>query len=83
MDRVGVWLWRARRWLIHDRNRLVWLMMGGGIGAGLALGLLRALIGALAGQMVGIMFAMYFWWAWILGAALSLGVALARPLSDH
>jgi hypothetical protein len=80
MDRVGMWGWRARRRLIRDRQRIAALMVGGGIGAGLALGLLRAATGALAGRMVGIQFAMYFWWAWLLGAALSLGMALSEPL---
>jgi hypothetical protein len=82
IDRLGMWWWRARRRVIRDRHRIFWLMVGGGIGAGLALGLLRAVIGALAGQFqfVGIEFATSFWWAWILGAALSLGITLARPL---
>jgi hypothetical protein len=83
-DRLGVWSWRARRRLIRQRHHILWLMVGGGIGAGLALGLLRGVIGALAGRMVGIQFAMYFWWAWLLGAALCLGMALAEPLLlDH
>jgi hypothetical protein len=79
-DRVGVWLWRARRRMFRDRQRIASLMLAGGVGAGLSLGLLRAVIGALAGRLVGVQFAMYFWWAWILGAGLSLGMALAEPL---
>jgi hypothetical protein len=55
-------------------------MIGGGIGAGLGLGLLRAALSPLAGRVAGIQFAMYFWWAWLLGAALALGMALAEPL---
>jgi energy-coupling factor transporter ATP-binding protein EcfA2 len=80
MDRLGVWRWRARRRVMRDRQRILWLAVGGGIGAGLGLGLLRGVIGALAGQMVGVQFAINFWWAWILGAALSLGITLAGPL---
>jgi hypothetical protein len=80
MDRLGMWLWRARRRMFRDRQSIASLMLAGGIGAGLSLGLLRAVIGALAGRLVGVQFAMYFWWAWILGAGLSLGMALAEPL---
>jgi hypothetical protein len=80
IDRIGRWLWRARRRMIRDRHSIFWPAMGGGIGAALALGLLRAAIGALTGRPVGIQFALNFWWAWILGAALSLGLTLAEPL---
>jgi hypothetical protein len=80
MDRLGRWLWRARRRMIRDRHSIFWPAVGGGIGAGLALGLLRVVLGALTGRQVGIQFALNFWWAWILGAALSLGITLAGPL---
>jgi hypothetical protein len=80
MDRLAMWWWRARRRLIRDRHRIFWLMVGGGIGGGLALGLLRAVLGALTGERVGVEFATNFWWGWMLGAALSLGITLAGPL---
>ncbi len=81
LDRTWVWLWRVRRRIFRDRHRIAGLTLGGAIGAGLGLGLLRAVIAALTPQgMVGIQFAMYFYWAAILGAALSLGMALAESL---
>ncbi len=82
LDWAWIWLWRARRRIFRDRHRVIWLTLGGAIGAGLGLGLLRAVIEALTpnAPFVGIMFAMYFYWAAILGAALSLGLALAEPL---
>lgn len=80
LDRFLTWWWRARRRIFRDRHRLAALTFGGAIGAGLGLGLLRAVIGGLARQLVGVQFAIYFYWAAILGAALSLGMALAEPL---
>ncbi len=84
LDRISLWLWRARRRLFRDRDRVAWLTVGGAIGAGLGLGLLRAVIEALApapnAVFVGPQFAIYFYCGAILGAALSLGMALAEPL---
>ncbi|UCC65180.1 MAG: hypothetical protein JSV36_09160 [Anaerolineae bacterium] len=82
LDRAGVWLWRAWRRVLRDRHRIAGLTLGGAVGAGLGLGLLRACIGLLAGpvRLVGAQFAMYFFWAAILGAALSLGTALVGYL---
>jgi hypothetical protein len=82
LDRISLWLWRARRRIFRDRDRVAWLTVGGAIGAGLGLGLLRAVIEALAPDafMVGIQFAIYLYCGAILGAALSLGMALAEPL---
>lgn len=79
-DRRRIWWWRARRRILRGRHRLAGLALGGAIGAGLALGLLRALLGALAHRLVGVQFAIYFYWAAILGGALALGMALAEPL---
>ncbi|MEW5956384.1 MAG: hypothetical protein AB1801_01575 [Chloroflexota bacterium] len=82
LDRISLWLWRARRRVFRDRDRVAWLTVGGAIGAGLGLGLLRAVIEALApnAPFVGIQFAMYFYWGAMLGAFLSLGMTLAEPL---
>jgi hypothetical protein len=82
LDRIWIWLWRACRRVFRDRHRIAWLTLGGAIGAGLGLGLLRAEIEALApnADFVGIQFAIYFYWGAMLGAALSLGMALAEPL---
>jgi hypothetical protein len=79
-DRGGAWLWRVRRRAFRDRHRIAGLTLGGALGAGLGLGLLRAVIGALVSRLVGVQFAIYFFWAAILGAALALGMALAEPL---
>jgi hypothetical protein len=83
LDRAGVWFWRGRHRLFRDRHHLAGLTLGGAIGAGLGLGLLRAVIGALAHRLVGVQFAIYFYWAAILGAALTLGMAMAESLLLH
>ena len=83
LDRARAWLWRVRRRLFRDRHRLAGLTLGGAIGAGLGLGLLRAVIGALAHRLIGVQFAIYFYWAAILGAALTLGMAMAESLLLH
>ena len=66
---------------LRGRHRVAGLTLGGAIGAGLSVGLLRAVIEALAPVgMVGVQFAIYFFCAAILGAALSFGMALAEYL---
>jgi hypothetical protein len=79
-DRMGMWLWRARRRVICDRQRIAGLTLGGAIGAGLALALMRAMIGIPTTIRAGILFGIFFFYAAILGAALTLGMALAEPL---
>lgn len=80
MDRLGMWLWRVRRRLIRGRHRLAGLTVGGAIGAGIALALLRALIGIPTTNRAGVLFGIFFFYAAILGGALTLGMALAEPL---
>jgi hypothetical protein len=79
-DRMGMWLWRARRRVIRERQRVAGLTLGGAIGAGLALALMRAVIGIPTTIRAGILFGIFFFYAAILGAALTLGMALAEPL---
>lgn len=80
LDRAGVWWWRVRRRIIRDRHRLAGLTVGGGIGAGLGLGLLRAFTAALTHQTVGLHMSVEFYFGALLGAALTLGMALAEHL---
>jgi hypothetical protein len=56
------------------------MVLGGGLGAGLGLGLLRAIIAIPARQTIGVQFSINFFWAAILGAFLSLGLAITEPL---
>jgi hypothetical protein len=79
-ERLGIWLWRACRRLVRDRRYIAGLTSGGAIGAGLGLGLLRALTAALTQYTATLHFAMNFFWGAMLGAALVLGLTLARPL---
>ena len=41
---MGIWFWRFGRRIVSDWERILMLVVGGGLGAGLALGLLRALV---------------------------------------
>jgi hypothetical protein len=75
-----VWGWRAGRRIARERQRVVGLALGGAIGAGVGLGLLRMALGIPARQLLGVQFAIYFYWAAILGAAMGGGMALAEPL---
>src|SRR5207248_1824755 len=87
LERTLIWRWRASRRVARDRRRWIRLMVGGALGAGLALGLLRATIDILINlfaktknNLPGIDFGMYFYYGVILGGALSLGMALGKPL---
>lgn len=74
------WLWRFGRHLRRDRQRLAWWTLGAAVAAGLGLGLLRAGLSLPTSRLVGVQFALYFWWAAILAAAVALGLALVDPL---
>ncbi len=83
-DRAGVWLWRVRRRVIRDRQRIVWLTLGGALGAGLPLALLRGVAALfapdLASNMPVISFSTSLNLGAILGGAIALGMSLAEPL---
>jgi hypothetical protein len=80
-ERLGTYSWRGGRHIFLNRNRLLWLALGGGIGAGLGLGLERLVIGLLAQSHIGaIFFALFSYWGLLLAGLTSLGMALAGPL---
>ena len=80
-ERLGIYFWRGGRHIFLDRNRILWMGLGGGIGAGLALGIERLIVGSLAQSHIGtIFFALFSYWGLILGGLTSLGMALAAPL---
>jgi hypothetical protein len=79
-DRLGIWLWRVGRRVTRQRDQIRSLVFGAAIGAGLALGILRGVQGIFAGPVFMSRFAISFFWAAILGAAVGLGVGLARPM---
>ncbi len=79
-DRFSVWLWRVGRRVVRDRHRIAGLTEGGGVGAGLALASLRALIAIPTTNRAGAIFGIFLFYAGILGAVLTLGMALADPL---
>jgi len=78
-DRMGIWFWRFWRRVIDDRDRVLAITLGAGVGAALALGLFRVLIALLTHQPVGVAFAWYTYLAFIPCGALGLGMALAPP----
>jgi hypothetical protein len=80
--RARVWLWRARRRVSRDSLRLFRLTAGGAVGAGLGLMLLRAAYNHLfaGGRWPGNIIVNNFYNGTVLGAALSFGIGLARPL---
>ncbi len=80
-QRLGIYFWCGGRRIFRDRNRILWMALGGGIGAGLMLGLERLLVGSLAQSHIGaIFFALFSYWGLILAGMTSLGMALAAPL---
>ena len=80
-DRLGIWFWRFGRRVVGDWERIVLLMLGGGLGAGLGLGLLRALVVAftLGRKNPASYLLMYGYTGAFLGAMLCLGMLLAGP----
>ncbi|HSR31958.1 MAG TPA: hypothetical protein VLY63_15450, partial [Anaerolineae bacterium] len=81
LDRLGIWLWRVRRRVIADRHRIFALVVGAAIAAGLILGSYRGLLGVFAGPLFMTRFATSFFWGVILGAAVGLGIGLAKPMA--
>ena len=79
-DRFGIWGWRVWRQVIRNRNRILALVLGCAFGTGLPLGLFRMLLSIPAGRAAGTRFALNFFWGFILGAAVGLGIGLAEPL---
>lgn len=87
LDRSLIWQWRARRRVDRDSYRWIRLTIGGAIGASVGIGLLRWAVAVLFEQFGNnvsplIQGTMYFFYAWIVGAAFSLGTSLAKPLFD-
>lgn len=80
MERGLIWWDRVRRRLRQDQERIIALTVGGALGAGLAVGLLRGIIGFPTFEGFSRNLSLYFYFATILGGALSLGVALAPAL---
>ncbi len=78
-DRLGIWFWRFWRRVIDDRDRVLAITLGAGVGAALALGLFRVLIAILTHEAIGVTFAWYSYLAFIPCGALGLGMALAPP----
>ena len=81
-DRPLIWMWRASRRVVRDRQRLIALTLGGAVGAGLSLAFLRGIVASIEPRLItpGIQFGMFFYYAFILAASLALGMALAKPL---
>lgn len=82
-DRLAVWRWRADRIIRHN-----WALIGerslrGALGAALALAAYRALL-AIPDRGPGgnwsITFAIYSYWGFMLGLALTFGIVMAGPL---
>ena len=80
-DRLGIWFWRFGRRVVGDWERIVLLMLGGGLGAGLGLGPLRALVAFLTWgkRNPGTYLQIYGYSGVFLGAMLCLGMLLAGP----
>jgi hypothetical protein len=79
--RLGVYSWRVWRRVIHNRHRITWMALGGGIGAGLGLGVERLITGALAQSRIGtLFFALFSYWGLIIAGLTCLGMAAAGPL---
>jgi|GEM_PF-2686544 len=80
-ERFGVWWWRFRRRFSRDFAYIGLVTLGGALGAGLGLGLLRQLLALiLAPEDFGIPFYSHFPVGFLLGAGVSLGLLLLRPL---
>ena len=75
-----MWIWRLRRDLFRDRQRILALTLGGAIGAGVGLGALRGLTALLTDQTIGVHALMNFDFGFLLAAALILGKILAEHL---
>jgi len=81
LDRSAIWAWRALRRIAQDRRRWLVLVLGGALGAGVCLGIMRIGIAAFAyGEQPGIQFSMFFYYGFIFGGSLALGMSLAKPL---
>jgi hypothetical protein len=80
-DRLGIWFWRFGQRVVGDWERIVLIMLGGGLGAGLGLGLLRALVVVftLGRKNPASYLLMYGYTGAFLGAMLCLGMLLAGP----
>ena len=83
LQRMFIGDWRARRRIARDSRRLAWLTLGGAIGAGLGVGIWRAISAAKALLPAGQEFGIYFFFAGTLGAAVTYGTALAKPLRSE
>lgn len=79
-DRIGIWFWRVRRRLGDEGSNIRQLVLGSALGAGAALGLFRGLLGFCAGPGTRTLAAVSLFWGGFLGAAIGLGIGLARPL---
>jgi hypothetical protein len=82
-SRFLIWEWRAMRRLRRERARIFWLTAGGAIGAGLGMAVFRALevwIHQIPAMSPNEALATNLYTCGTLGAALSLGCALADPL---
>lgn len=83
LQRAGAWLWGGGRRIFHRRHELGALMAGGAVGMGLMLGVLRGGIAALSPQRRGgVEFAVYSYWGFLLGLALTAGTLVADCLIE-
>jgi hypothetical protein len=79
-DRGGAWFWRFWRRVERQDDWIRALVVGAALGAGVALGVQRGLWAIPAGPLAGARFGINLFWGGLLGAAVGLGVGLARPL---
>ena len=78
---IGIYLWRVGQRLIHQRQKLIWSAIGGGLGAGFGLGIDCLLIGSLAQSHTGVIFfALFSYWGLILGGLTALASKLSSIL---
>ncbi|NJP09213.1 MAG: trypsin-like peptidase domain-containing protein, partial [Leptolyngbyaceae cyanobacterium RU_5_1] len=73
------------RWTItalNVRQFILWQTIGGAVGAGVGLGSLRAAIAPFAYMLPSVQFITNFWGAALLGAALTLGMALSEQIEQ-
>ena len=82
-DRFAVWRWRADRIIRHNWVRIGERSLRGALGAALALAAYRAVL-AIPDRGPGgnwsITFAIYSYWGFMLGLALTFGIVMAGPL---